>query len=1505
MKSVFSAVAKSLLLSGLFAVSSAFAQSPVLQGWGAFSGPTIVPAGLSNNVIAISSGGEFSLAVRSDGVVIGWGNNDIGQASPPAGLSGVIAVSAGHQRHALALKSDGTVVAWGNGAQGQTNIPSGLSGVVAIDTGFGHNLALTTNGAVVAWGWNVYGQCDVPSGLNAAAIAAGNGFSVAVRQDGSVTAWGNNGWGNTNVPSDALNVIAVSATDHVLALKSDGTVVAWGRNDYGQTTVPPGLSNVVAISAGGAHSLALKADGTLVAWGFNRDGQITVPYGLTGVTQIAAGGLNNLILVTPNPIIRGWGHFLGGGPHVTSGLSNNVAAVACGGNFNLALRTDGTVVGWGVNTVGQATPPTGLSGVVAIAAANQHALALRSDGTVIGWGDNYHGASTPPAGLDGVIAIDASGGGGGQGYSVALRANGTVVAWGHNEYGQCTVPAGLNDARAVATGDYFCAAARSNGTVVIWGTNSTFPVTPVPASATNVIALSAHDHVLALRADGTVVAWGRNDYGQANVPAGLNNVVKVVAGLLHSIAIKSDGSAVAWGWNSDGQGTIPYRLWGFTAIDAGYRNNLAVASGQVTGVPLITQGPSSQTAVVGGSITFNVTAVGEELTYSWLKNGTAISGANSNALTISGAQSADAGEYRAVVSNGAGSVMSAGATLTVAMPPSIVTQPRSLSRYKRGMYFFDVVAAGTPPLTYAWYKDGAPVANGTSRLMVRNNASEANAGEYRVIVSNFAGSITSAPANLVLLGDRPAGPLVILDGPVPPEQWDDVVAMDASVSHALVLRADGTIKGWTWQSFPSGAEVVPAGLSGVVAVSAGDRFSLALKSDGTVVGWGPRSGANVPAGLSGVVAVAAGTFHAVALKADGSMVHWGSGFAPPPVTDAVAVAAGNDATTALRRNGTIVASVGGFPFTNSLDQHVDITWNSYLKSDGTVVGTAVPPWLSNVVEVSGIGMALRTDGTVVRWSAGTSTEAGFSNVTAICGKGIPMVVTHWPVIVQHPTTITAQPNATVTFSATAKGKGPLAYQWQFNGTDLSGETNAQLILANLQFANAGDYTVKVSNSSGYVLSAPGRLRLFGTPEIIVQPIGQLVFTGAKVGFSVTATGANPLEYQWRRNGTAVPGATSSAFVLASTSSGDAGEYTVIVSNYVGYVTSTVATLAFTGPHTWPTKVPGTVVGIHGPAVPPGLTNIVAVAAGDTHALAIKADGTLAAWGCFRTQPHFPCNEAVAPSSLSNIVAVYVLDSTFSLGYDLALRADGTVVRWVNGGTPGDVPGAYGIIAIDGGLLLRSDRTVMGVSNVVSMDAGVGAGSGTVLVKDDGTVVVLGMPGGGGGISNIIACSVGSGPFSFTTLLRADGRVVVGSLLALSILLRTEDPTVPGLSNVVAVAAGYNFGLALKDDGTVKGISIDVPPDLDGVTAVSAGGFGLAITTNPPQPRLAMTITGGGEVGLVSTLSVPNYILESATGTGAFSEVPGYTNAFYATNSEAFEFKIAPDVPMRIFRLRKQ
>ena len=72
-------------------------------------------------------------------------------------------------------------------------------------------------------------------------------------------------------------------------------------------------------------------------------------------------------------------------------------------------QASGTVVGWGDNNFGQATPPAGLSGVTAIKAGAIYSLALKSDGTVVSWGDNSSGQATPPAGLGGVVAISAGG----------------------------------------------------------------------------------------------------------------------------------------------------------------------------------------------------------------------------------------------------------------------------------------------------------------------------------------------------------------------------------------------------------------------------------------------------------------------------------------------------------------------------------------------------------------------------------------------------------------------------------------------------------------------------------------------------------------------------------------------------------------------------------------------------------------------------------------------------------------------------------------------------------------------------------------------------------------------------------------------------------------------------------------------------------------------------------------------------------------------------------------
>jgi alpha-tubulin suppressor-like RCC1 family protein len=323
-------------------------------------------------------------------VVASWGDNSWGELGDGtmallrtqyrdiAAGSDVIQVAAG-RTHNLAVRSDGTVTAWGlndHGALGDGTTTdrstpvqvSGLSGVIT-------------------------------------QVAAGEAFSLALRSDGTVWAWGRNdrgqlGRGTTSsgelVPARVavLNrVTKISAgRDFALALRSDGIVFAWGANRFGQVgngaasfspvTVPVkvvGLAQVTGISAGSDSALATEASGisavtSVWAWGNNDDGQLG-----DGTTA---------------------GHAT---PERVTGLPVYIAGISAGGQYAAVLGTDGSVWGWGTNGLGQlnfaptvpVTRPVSViaagSRITQISAGGGHMLALRSDGTVLGWGFNVRG----------------------------------------------------------------------------------------------------------------------------------------------------------------------------------------------------------------------------------------------------------------------------------------------------------------------------------------------------------------------------------------------------------------------------------------------------------------------------------------------------------------------------------------------------------------------------------------------------------------------------------------------------------------------------------------------------------------------------------------------------------------------------------------------------------------------------------------------------------------------------------------------------------------------------------------------------------------------------------------------------------------------------------------------------------------------------------------------------------------------------------------------------------
>jgi len=294
----------------------------VILGWLCavpVANPAEAASAAAVKVIQIAAAQDNSVALKSDGTVIVWGQQADSWAKPPVGLKDVDEVYAKDSVF-LARKSDGTIVAWGSNNAGETVVPAGLDNVISMAAAGSHTLAvrgtaaLPGAGEVFGWGLNGDGQSVVPTAAKSGVIkvAAGSYYSLALKFNGTLVDWGSNGPGATSIPVGLSNVVAIDAgTMYALALKSDGTVVAWGKefNGNGILNVPAGLNDAIAISANRTHALALKRDGTVVGWGDNEKGKATPPVGLKDVIAIAAGP-----------------------------------------NHSLALKSDGTVVSWGSQT---------------------------------------------------------------------------------------------------------------------------------------------------------------------------------------------------------------------------------------------------------------------------------------------------------------------------------------------------------------------------------------------------------------------------------------------------------------------------------------------------------------------------------------------------------------------------------------------------------------------------------------------------------------------------------------------------------------------------------------------------------------------------------------------------------------------------------------------------------------------------------------------------------------------------------------------------------------------------------------------------------------------------------------------------------------------------------------------------------------------------------------------------------------------------------------------------
>ncbi len=170
-----------------------------------------------------------------------------------------------------------------------------------------------------------------------------------------------------------------------------------------------------------------------------------------------------------------------------------------------------------------------------------------------------------------------------------------------------------------------------------------------------------------------------------------------------------------------------------------------------------------------------------------------------------------------------------------------------------------------------------------------------------------------------------------------------------------------------------------------------------------------------------------------------------------------------------------------------------------------------------------------------------------------------------PVISSQPQSLSLAYGGIATFSVVASGSIPLAYSWRFNSTPISLATNSTLVISNLTQANAGTYSVVVTNTLGSVTSSNAVLTVSLTPQISQQPASTSLLIGQSLSLSVAANGAPSLFYQWRKGGANILGANATSYSIASVQASDAGNFDAVVTNAYGSITSSVAVVTVSQP----------------------------------------------------------------------------------------------------------------------------------------------------------------------------------------------------------------------------------------------------------------------------------------------------------------------------------------------------
>ena len=619
---------------------------------------------------------------------------------------------------------------------------------------------------------------------------------------------------------------------------------------------------------------------------------------------------------------------------------------------------------------------------------------------------------------------------------------------------------------------------------------------------------------------------------------------------------------------------------GTTTYDVVIANTAGTATSAATTIATclpaaVTAAPVARSVVSGQAASFTVTAGGTgPFTYQWMKNGVAIAGATSATYDIAAVSGAQAGLYSVKVTGPVGAATSPGVNLSVlGFTTDLPTAPVSLLAGTSKV--LSVVATGTPAPTYQWRRNGAPIAGAVGPSYVALAGTVEGASTYDVVITNTAGTATSATATIAT-----CLPAAVTTAPVA----RSVVSGQAA---SFTVTAGGTGP-FTYQWMKNGVAIAGATSAtyDIAAVSGAQAGLYSVKVTGPV-GAATSPGVNLSVlGFTtdlptAPVSLLAGTSKVLSVVATGT---------PAP-------------TYQWRKNGTPIAGAVG-PSYVALAGTVEgaSTYDVVITnavgtatSAATTITTCLPaavttsPVARNVVAGQPTSFSVTAGGTgpfTYQWMRNGVAIAGATSATYDLAAASAAQAGLYSVKVTGPASSVTSPGANLSvlgfttdlpttpvsllagtskvLSVVATGTPAPTYQWRKNGSPVAGAIGPSYVALAGTIEGASTYDVVITNSAGTLTSGSVTITTCLPAAVAAAPVARNVVAGQPTSFTVTAGGTGPFTYQWMRNGVAIAGATSATYDLTAASAAQAGLYSVKVTGPASSATSVGATLSVLG-----------------------------------------------------------------------------------------------------------------------------------------------------------------------------------------------------------------------------------------------------------------------------------------------------------------------------------------------------